>query len=116
MSILISPSDNTGWGLGNCRIRGTGLTFTDSTPVSVRHYFRGQWGQRNGRATRAHLRRNLKKYRRKHDRRTHTRRVQPDVILIKAGRRTARSARRRVSKKKVVVRRRGPRIRYTRRI
>ncbi|AAL92449.1 pVII [Snake adenovirus 1] len=115
MPILISPSDNTGWGLGKLRIRATGLTFTDSTPVSVRHYFRDSGGQRNGRATRAHLRRNLKKYRRKHDRRTHTRRVQPDVILIKAGRRTARSARRR-SARKSRSEKTGPRIRYTRRI
>lgn len=42
MSILISPSDNTGWGIGNRMMRSTGLVRTASQPVSVRHYYRAR--------------------------------------------------------------------------
>lgn len=48
MSILISPSDNTGWGLGyrcglgNRLMRSTGLVRTARQPVSVRHYYRSR--------------------------------------------------------------------------
>lgn len=40
MSILISPSDNTGWGVGTRLMRSTGLVRTARQPVSVRHYYR----------------------------------------------------------------------------
>ncbi|AII22568.1 pVII [Lizard adenovirus 2] len=128
MSILISPSDNTGWGLGNCRIRGTGARFTLSTPVPVRHYYRAQWGSKTGRVTEEHLRRNLRKYRRRHHRRSiktdRLLRSTPDTILIETAKRVRRTAHRRARRTtrggpvlvKVSRRRRGPRLRYTRRI
>lgn len=62
MSILISPSDNTGWGIGTSLLRATGLKFTKDEPVRVRAYYRAQWGQRNGRTSKQNLRRNYTKY------------------------------------------------------
>lgn len=62
MSILISPSDNTGWGIGTSLLRATGLRFTKDEPVRVRAYYRAQWGQRNGRKSKAALRKDYKRY------------------------------------------------------
>lgn len=62
MSILISPSDNTGWGIGTSLLRATGLKFSKNEPVRVRAYYRAQWGQRNGRKSKRDLNRTFKKY------------------------------------------------------
>nr|AJW67412.1 pVII [short-tailed pygmy chameleon adenovirus 1] len=122
MSILISPSDNTGWGVGNARIRGTGLHWSDIQPVRVQKYYRGQWGQANGRTSKRKLRKNLVKYTRRYGNRqrrntsssTVLLRSTPDTVLIE----TARKIKRRAIRRKVryAVVRRGPRLRYTRRI
>lgn len=62
MSILISPSDNTGWGIGTSRMRATGVKFTLKQPVKVNRHYRAQWGQVNGRSTVSKLRTGLKNY------------------------------------------------------
>ncbi|AAK13178.1 pVII [Bovine atadenovirus D] len=70
MSILMSPSDNTGWGsIGTALMRATGVKFSKRQPVRVRPYYRAQWGQLNARTPLAKLRENLKKYERKHRKR-----------------------------------------------
>ncbi|AXE75629.1 pVII [Egyptian fruit bat adenovirus] len=55
MAILISPSDNTGWGLGRHKIYG-GLyggflggarEYSEATPVLVRQYYRAKWGSKS---------------------------------------------------------------------
>ena len=70
MSILMSPSDNTGWGsIGTALMRATGVKFSKKQPVRVRPYYRAQWGQLNARTPLAKLRENLKKYERKHRKR-----------------------------------------------
>lgn len=66
MSILISPSDNTGWGVGTHLMRATGLKFSRHEPVRVRTYYRAQWGQLNGRKSRNELKRGYRYYKKKH--------------------------------------------------
>nr|ALL28899.1 pVII [Amphisbaenian adenovirus 1] len=62
MSILISPSDNTGWGIGTKMMRATGVKFTRKEPVRVRPYYRAQWGQNNGRKSKKQLKAGLTRY------------------------------------------------------
>lgn len=63
MSILISPSDNTGWGhVGTSKLRATGVKFTLKQPVRVSSHYRAQWGQVNGKRKAATLRVGLKRY------------------------------------------------------
>lgn len=62
MSILISPSDNTGWGVGNSKMRATGVKFTLKQPVRVSSHYRAQWGQVNGKRGAKKLRVGLKRY------------------------------------------------------
>ncbi|BCO10926.1 pVII [Bovine adenovirus 7] len=66
MTILVSPSDNTGWGIGTSRMRATGVRFTRKQPVRVRPYYRAQWGQLNARTTLERLRDRLKMYEKQH--------------------------------------------------
>ncbi|AAB53755.1 pVII [Murine mastadenovirus A] len=49
MSILISPSDNTGWGLGTGKMYGGARKRSAEHPVHVRSYWRAAWGSRNRR-------------------------------------------------------------------
>lgn len=55
MSILISPSNNTGWGLGSTRMYGGAKTRSSQHPVRVRGHYRAPWGAhtrgRTGRTT-----------------------------------------------------------------
>ncbi|AAA84976.1 pVII [Ovine adenovirus 7] len=62
MSILVSPSDNTGWGIGTSSMRATGLKFSKKQPVRVRPYYRAQWGQLNARTSLEKLKTKLKYY------------------------------------------------------
>lgn len=68
MSILTSPSDNTGWGmLGNRLMRATGICglgkfFSKRAPVRVSPYYRAQWGQLKGKIPLQTLRRRLRMY------------------------------------------------------
>lgn len=48
MSILISPSNNTGWGLGTRRLFGGARVRSSEHPVAVRSHFRANWGSRKG--------------------------------------------------------------------
>lgn len=66
MSILISPSDNTGWGVGNSKMRATGVKFTLKQPVKVSSHYRAQWGQVNGKKAVSKLRVGLKQYLKKY--------------------------------------------------
>ncbi|QEJ80756.1 pVII protein [Amniota adenovirus 1] len=66
MSILISPSDNTGWGVGNSKMRATGVNFTLRQPVKVKSHYRAQWGQRNGKKGLDKLKVGLRNYLRKY--------------------------------------------------
>ncbi|QHR77496.1 pVII [Squirrel monkey adenovirus] len=49
MSILISPSNNTGWGLGTSKMFGGAKRRSSEYPVLVRRHFRAPWGARKGR-------------------------------------------------------------------
>ncbi|UEC95842.1 pVII protein [Simian adenovirus ER] len=55
MSILISPSNNTGWGLGVTKMYGGAKRRSPQHPVRVRGHFRAPWGShtrgRTGRTT-----------------------------------------------------------------
>nr|WGN96461.1 pVII protein [Lemur mastadenovirus] len=44
MAILISPSNNTGWGLGTKSMFGGATTRSDSHPVLVKQHYRAPWG------------------------------------------------------------------------
>lgn len=44
MSILISPSNNTGWGLGVAKMYGGAKRRSEQHPVRVRGHFRAPWG------------------------------------------------------------------------
>ncbi|AMB43153.1 pVII [Bat mastadenovirus WIV12] len=50
MAILISPSDNTGWGIGARKMYGGLLggarEYSEETPVLVRQYYRARWGSK----------------------------------------------------------------------
>lgn len=81
MSILVSPSNNTGWGLGVKGMYGGARRRSELHPVRVRRYYRARWGSVNGRRNRF-------------------RNTVDDVIDSVVAR----------------ARRRGPRIRYTRRL
>ncbi|QJR83093.1 pVII [Bearded dragon adenovirus 1] len=82
MSILISPSDNTGWGIGTSLLRGTGLRYRRAQPVPVHSYYRSQWGQLNGRVSKARLLRNLRKYARLHRERVARRRRRREEAVV----------------------------------
>ncbi|AMB43027.1 pVII [Bat mastadenovirus WIV13] len=50
MAILISPANNTGWGMGSRKMYG-GLIggareYSEETPVLVRQYYRARWGSK----------------------------------------------------------------------
>ena len=49
MSILITPGNNTGWGLGTKAMFGGAQQRSDAHPVAVRAHYRAAWGSRNGR-------------------------------------------------------------------
>ncbi|AFD21942.1 pVII [Simian adenovirus A1173] len=55
MSVLISPSNNTGWGLGVSKMYGGAKRRSSEHPVRVRGHFRAPWGAhkrgRTGRTT-----------------------------------------------------------------
>ncbi|AEP16414.1 core protein [Equine adenovirus 1] len=48
MAILISPTNNTGWGLGlgNNKLFGGAVTRSDEHPVYVKAHYRASWGSR----------------------------------------------------------------------
>lgn len=48
MSILVSPSNNSGWGLGTRRLFGGARVRSNEHPVAVRSHFRANWGSRKG--------------------------------------------------------------------
>ncbi|AIA22353.1 pVII [California sea lion adenovirus 1] len=50
MSILISPTNNTGWGIGSGILYGGARTRSDVHPVKVRAHYRAAWGSKNGRS------------------------------------------------------------------
>ncbi|ARE31885.1 pVII [red squirrel adenovirus 1] len=49
MAVLISPSNNSGWGLGMKSMYGGAKSWTESHPVMVRKHFRARWGSKSGR-------------------------------------------------------------------
>lgn len=49
MAILISPSNNTGWGLGCKTMYGGARSLSADHPVLVRRHYRASWGSRRGR-------------------------------------------------------------------
>lgn len=49
MAVLISPSNNTGWGLGCKSMYGGARTLSENFPVLVRRHYRASWGSRKGR-------------------------------------------------------------------
>lgn len=49
MAILISPSNNSGWGLGCKSMYGGARVLSENHPVLVRRHFRASWGSRKGR-------------------------------------------------------------------
>lgn len=49
MAILVSPSNNSGWGLGCKSMYGGARTLSENYPVLVRRHFRASWGSRKGR-------------------------------------------------------------------
>ncbi|ADZ39841.1 pVII [Simian adenovirus 49] len=55
MSVLISPSNNTGWGLGVSKMYGGAKRRSSEHPVRVRGHYRAPWGAhkrgRTGRTT-----------------------------------------------------------------
>lgn len=44
MALLISPSNNTGWGLGTKTMYGGAQRRSDNHPVRVRKHYRAPWG------------------------------------------------------------------------
>lgn len=44
MSILISPDNNTGWGLGSAKMYGGAKRRSSQHPVRVRGHYRAPWG------------------------------------------------------------------------
>ena len=53
MAILISPSNNTGWGLGTGSMYGGARVRSDAHPVKVRAHYRAPWGSLKGRVPRS---------------------------------------------------------------
>nr|QRV11629.1 pVII [Bat mastadenovirus] len=49
MAILISPTNNTGWGLGTHRLFGGAKQKSDQHPVFVQAHYRARWGSRGRR-------------------------------------------------------------------
>nr|WRQ19849.1 MAG: pVII protein [unidentified adenovirus] len=49
MAVLISPSNNSGWGLGVKSMYGGARAWAETHPVMVRKHFRARWGSRSGR-------------------------------------------------------------------
>lgn len=49
MAVLISPSNNSGWGLGVKNMYGGSRSWSENTPVVVRKHFRARWGSKSGR-------------------------------------------------------------------
>lgn len=50
MAVLISPSNNTGWGLGTSRMFGGARTKSAQHPVFVHAHYRARWGSHGRRA------------------------------------------------------------------
>nr|AJW67402.1 pVII [long-tailed grass lizard adenovirus 1] len=107
MSILISPNDNTGWGVGSRLMRATGVRadlarlsclrhlqglgthFSRQQPVRVRPYYRAQWGSLSNRVPARRLRRRLRMYVRQHQQRRRQRRnIRRRIIRGRRRRRT----------------------------
>lgn len=57
MSILISPSNNAGWGLGTKRLYGGAQVRSEAHPVAVKSHYRAAWGSHKGYVPRARRRR-----------------------------------------------------------
>lgn len=49
MALLVSPANNTGWGLGCKSMYGGARTLSANHPVLVRKHYRASWGSRRGR-------------------------------------------------------------------
>ncbi|ALE15300.1 pVII [bottlenose dolphin adenovirus 2] len=49
MAILVSPSNNTGWGLGLKTMYGGARVLSEHHPVKVVSHYRAQWGSKKGR-------------------------------------------------------------------
>ena len=52
MAVLISPSNNSGWGLGVKGMYGGAKILSESHPVRVLKHYRAAWGSRKGRVIR----------------------------------------------------------------
>lgn len=52
MAILISPTNNTGWGLGTHRLFGGAKQKSDQHPIFVQAHYRARWGSRGRRSKR----------------------------------------------------------------
>ncbi|AQQ73630.1 pVII [Harbour porpoise adenovirus 1] len=55
MAILVSPSNNTGWGLGMKSMYGGAKILSEHHPVKVVSHYRAQWGSKKGRARRSNM-------------------------------------------------------------
>lgn len=53
MAVLISPSNNTGWGLGAKSMYGGARLLSPEHPVVVRRHYRASWGSLKGRTPRS---------------------------------------------------------------
>lgn len=115
MAVLISPSNNTGWGLGVRSMFGGARVRSNEHPVLVRQHYRAAWGSRNNRRRRAvapavaAVRAAARAGRRRHRRRG---RVIPSILAGPLFARRRRGRRPRALPAPV----RGPRIRHTRRL
>lgn len=49
MSILISPNNNTGWGMGTKVMYGGAKMLSEQHPVRVSQHYRAAWGSKKGR-------------------------------------------------------------------
>lgn len=58
MAVLVSPENNTGWGLGIHNMYGGAFEQSESHPVLVRQHYRAKWGSvRRGTGSRRRSRR-----------------------------------------------------------
>ena len=55
MAVLISPSNNSGWGLGCRGMYGGARSMSETRPLLVRRHYRASWGSRKGRAPSARM-------------------------------------------------------------
>lgn len=56
MAILVSPGNNTGWGLGLKSMYGGARLQSDAHPVRVMEHYRARWGSKKGRVPRGRVR------------------------------------------------------------